>query len=396
MRIAHVSTSISLNQIVLGRMTYLREKGHDVVALCPNDEWAEDIRKEGIRVIDVPFERHKLLASFRAAVMMWAICLREQFDVVHTHNALPGVGGRIAARLAGVPVVVHTWHSWPLYERQNPMFSLGLKALEPIATKAAHAVLFLNPDDMQRWSELKGTSLRKARLIGNGIDIEKLVSRVRPDARRSVRHEFEISDQAFVIVKVARLEHPRKGHAFFLQGLQRFVRRIESEVAVLLIGIGKDEGLIKAEVERLGLRNVVRFGGYRRDIPSILAAADVSVLTSPYEGVPRALMESMALGLPVVATDVPGTRFLVQSGKTGLLVRFGDVEGLADALTEVLESPERAQSLGKSGRDLVSTKFNESMVVDRILRIYDHVMNTGRGQLPSWGLEAGSSSVNSR
>lgn len=387
MRIAHVSTSISLNQIVLGRMIHLRERGHDVFALCSDDEWAEDIKNAGIEVIDVPFERHKILSSLKAALIMWVICLREEFDVIHTHNALPGAAGRIAGRLAGVRVVVHTWHSWPLYERQNYILSLGLRILEPIAAKIADAVLFLNPEDMEHWGKLRGTNLNKARLIGNGVDAESITSRIGPDSRHTVRNELEIDDDAFVITMVARLEHPRKGHMFFLSGLQRLVKHLDTDVVALLVGIGGDEQLIRAEVLRLGLEKKVRFCGYRDDIPSIFAASDVCALTSPYEGVPRALMESMACGLPVVATDVPGTRFLVQSGQTGILVKFGDVDGLVRVLTKISKNPDWSERLAKRGQSLIKTNFRDADVTDRILQIYKHVINANQEQLPGWNFE---------
>ena len=386
MRIAQVGTSMSLNQVVLNKMAHQREKGHDVTALCPDDEWARAIKAKGIRVIAVPFVRHSLLATPMAAVRMWAVCRHERFDVVHTHNSLPGMAGRIVARLAGVPAVVHTCRAWPLNEPRSPVFSWAYGALEILASRAAHAILFQNSDDMRSWSELKVVSPRKATLIGNGIDVAGFLARVSADARLRVRKEFGISNEAFVLVKVARLER-LKGHDFLLQGLRRFVTRANREVVALFVGIGKDEEHIRAAVERMGLQRVVHFTGYRHDIPDILAAADVSVLTSLYEGVPRALMESMALGLPVVATDAPGTRMLVQSGRTGLLVEYGDVEGLASALMQVLENPELARGLGQAGKHRVETTFDERLVVDRILQVYDYVLAGGRGQLPQWNLE---------
>lgn len=386
MRIAHVGTSISLNQVVLNQMAYQRGKDHDVIALCPDDEWAKAIKAKGIRVIAVPFARHSLLATLAAAVRTWTICRHEHFDVVHTHNSLPGVAGRIAARLAGVPAVVHTCHAWPLHQPRSPVFFWAYRVLETLAARAAHAILFQNPDDMHSCIRLKVVPPYKATWIGNGINVAQFLAHVSADGPRRIRKEFGIGDTAFVIVKVARLELP-KGHAFLLRGLQRLVAHTNRQVVALFIGIGEDEERIKAEVEQLGLQRVVRFTGYRHDVPDILAAADVSVLTSLFEGVPRALMESMALGLPVVATDVPGTRTLVQSGKTGLLVEYGDVEGLVSALMQVMENPELARRWGQAGRHLVQTKFDERLVADRVLQVYDHVLNGGKGQLPHWALE---------
>jgi glycosyltransferase involved in cell wall biosynthesis len=384
MRIAHVATSISLNQIVLNQMVHQLERGHEVFALCPEDEWTERLKRHGIAVIDVPFERHRLFATFIAAFVLWRICRREGYDVVHTHNAMPGITGRIAARLSGVPVVLHTWHSWPLRLRRHPAYVWGFKVLEPLATRAAHAVLFLNPDDLQTWSELRGTMPEKAILVGNGINVDEFAGRVQADARSRVRREIGIGENVFLLAKVARFEHPRKGHHFFLEALRELRHRANAEVMALLIGGGKDEAYIRSEVERLGLREAVHFTGYREDVPDLLAAADVGVLTSPFEGIPRALMESMAVALPVVGSDVPGTRTLVRSGETGLLVDFGDVKGLVEALQRLIEDPALLSRLAEAGRERVKAEFDEPVVADRVLEIYHGLLEGRARDLPRW------------
>jgi glycosyltransferase involved in cell wall biosynthesis len=387
MRIAHIATTISLNQIVLNQMVYQKNKGHDVVALGPDDEWAEGIRDRGIRVIDVPFIRHNLLATGWAGVRTRAVCRRERFDVVHTHNALPGVMGRIAARLAGVPCVLHTWHSWPARLPRPLHIAIGFRLLEPVAVAAAHAVLFLNPDDMTTWGALAGVDRRKARLIGNGINVAEFQKRFSPDARARVRGELGLSDHAFVIVKVARMEHPRKGHEFFLEAVQRLLQGTDRDIVVLLAGQGDGEPAIRAATARLGLESKVRFLGYRKDVSDVLAASDLSVLASPFEGVPRALMESMALSVPVVGTDVPGTRMLVKSGESGLLAPFGDVGALAQAMRRLMEDPTLAKKLAENGRARVETRFNEPDVAERVLRVYEHILTRRREPLPHFEAE---------
>lgn len=384
MRIAHVATSISLNQIVRNQMIFQRERGHEVFAVCPDDEWADGIRKFGIPVVAVAFERHRVLASLWAAVQLWRLCRRERFDVVHTHNALPGILGRISARLAGVPVVLHTWHSWPLRLPRGLPHRLGFGVLEPVATWAARVVLFLNPDDQATWSALPGVDARKGILIGNGINVDEFTARAKPGARARVRSELGLDDDAFVVVKVARLEHPRKGHDFFLHGLQRFLARTHRKTAALLVGTGFDREAIQREIARFGLEGVVRFTGYREDVADVISAADVSVLVSPFEGIPRALMESMALGVPVIGADVAGTHTLVQADVNGLLVPFGDVEALADALARVAGSPELCRRLGEAGRERVGAAFNEPVVAARVVEIYERLLQGSADPLPRW------------
>jgi glycosyltransferase involved in cell wall biosynthesis len=249
-------------------------------------------------------------------------------------------------------------------------------------------MLFQNPDDLRSWSKIPAIPAQKATLVGNGIDFLAIAKRVGAGARERIRKEFGISDDAFVIVNVARFE-PQKGHFFLLNTLKHLIPQVNRKVVAVLVGIGIDQEKIEAEVKRLDLQDVVYFTGYRQDVPDILTASDVSVMTSHYEGIPRALMESMALGIPVVATDVPGTRTLIQSGQTGLLVEYGDVPGLSSALAKVLTDPALAGRLGERGRYLVQTKFNEYTVADRVAEVYNHVLKDTFSPLPQWELDAG-------
>jgi glycosyltransferase involved in cell wall biosynthesis len=387
MHIAHISTSVTLNQTVFNQMVYQQKQGHRVVALCPDDEWSKPIKYKDIPVIHVPFLWHNAKASMTSAlVRTFLVCRQQGFDVVHTHTLLPGLAGRIAARLAGVRCVVHTFHSWQPHLYKSLAFKWAFYATEITASHFAHAILFQNPDDLRSWSRIPAVPVQKATLVGNGVDFSAITKRVGLESRKRIRNEFGISDDAFVIVNVARFE-PQKGHLFLLQSIKHLIPQVNRRVVVLLVGIGIDEEKIHAEVERLGLQDVVRFTGYRQDVPDILAASDVSIMTSHYEGIPRALMESMALGIPVVATAVPGTRTLIRSEQTGLLVEYGDVPGMSSALAKVLSDPSLARRLGERGRSHVQTKYDEYTVADRVEEVYNHVLRNRVAPLPQWELD---------
>jgi len=376
---------MSLNQVVLYQMLYQRRKGHQVSALCPDDLWAESLKQNGIKVWDVPFARHKVFSTILALIRTWRICRRERFDVVHTHNSLPGVAGRVAARLARIPVVVHTCHAWPLHQSRGRVATWGYETLERFAARMAHAVLFQNPDDMSYCRDKRIVAARKCVLIGNGIDIASFTGRVSRNARAKIRKELGIPDDVAIIVVIARLEMP-KGHFALLRAIKRLTARSRCRAVTLLVGLGIDSALIRSEWERLALGQSVRFLGYREDVPDILAASDVSALTSRFEGIPRALMESMALGLPIVATDVPGSRSLVQHEVTGLLVPYNDVPSIADALARLLEDRVLAASFGEAGRKRIIANFDERPVADRIQSIYDQIAAADAAELPSWQL----------
>jgi glycosyltransferase involved in cell wall biosynthesis len=389
MYIAHISTSVTLNQTVFNQMVYQQKQGHRVVALCPDDEWTKPIKYKDIPVIHVPFLWHNAKASLSSALLRtYQVCRQEKFDVVHTHTLLPGLAGRVAGRLAGVPCVVHTFHSWQPHLYKSLAFRWGFNTTEIAASHFAHAILFQNPDDLRNWCRIPAIPTQKGTLVGNGIDFSGITNKVGLGARERIRKEFGISDDAFVIVNVARFE-PQKGHFFLLQTLKDLIPHVNRKVVTLLVGIGIDQEKIEAEVKRLNLQDVVYFTGYRQDVPDILTASDVSIMTSHYEGIPRALMESMALGIPVVATNVPGTRHLIQSGQTGLLVEYGDIPGMSNALVKVLTDSALAERLGNGGKHLVQTRFNEYTVADRVEEVYRHILNDKFSPLPQWELDAG-------
>jgi glycosyltransferase involved in cell wall biosynthesis len=389
MYIAHIANSITLSQTVFNQMIYQREKGHHVVALCPEDQWSRPLRYKDIEVIHVPFLLHDAKASMTSALLRtFLVCRQKQFDVVHTHTLLPGVAGRMGARFAGVPCVVHTFHSWPPHLYKSLAFKWGFYASEIVAAYSAHAILFQNPDDMQCWKEIPAVPSHKATLVGNGIDFSAITKKAGLGARERIRREFDLNEEDYVIVNVARFE-PQKGHSFLLQALKDLIPQVNQKVVVLLVGNGTEQEKIEAETKQLGLQDMVRFTGYRKDVPDLLAAADVSVMTSHYEGIPRALMESMAIGLPVVATDVPGTRSLIRPNQTGFLVKYGDISGFSSALVKLLTNPSLARRLGQKGKDLVQAEFNEFVVADRVEEIYNHVLNNKSGTLPHWTLDIG-------
>lgn len=387
MYIAHLSTAVTLNQTVLNRMIYQKKNGHRVVALCPENEWTDAIKAQGIEVIEVPFIRHSLLHSFTsAALRTLLVCRAEKFDVVHTHTLLPGIVGRVVARLAGVPVVVHTFHSWPLHKDHGKVFSVACKILEVIAAYFAHVILFQNDDDLHSWSQIPGMPKNKGFLIGNGIDSQAIVSKVTPGAREIVRNEFGIEKDAHLIVMVARLEL-YKGHIMLLNALQHIRLTTHHKIAALFVGIGKDRPQIEDQVNRMGLDKIVQFTGYRLDVPDILTACNISVLTSRYEGIPRALMESMVLGIPVIATNVPGSRTLIHSGENGLLVEHNDSLGMARAIIRFIENPDIASQNAINGKQTVLTEYDEYKVAAKVEEIYRQILSTGIPQPLSWNLE---------
>jgi len=167
---------------------------------------------------------------------------------------------------------------------------------------------------------------------------------------------------------VARFE-PVKNHALLLEAARLLHERGKS-FELWLVGGGQGRARAQAQCAAWGLEARVRFLGYRDDIPALLARSDIGTLTSLKEGIPRAAIEAMAAGLPMVATRVTGTREVVRDGDTGLLVDVGDASALADALARLIDDATLRARMGARGREVVHAEYDEALIVRRLERIY--------------------------
>ncbi len=278
------------------------------------------------------------------------------YTIVHTHNSVTGAVGRIAARIARVPVVIHTTHGFHFHEHMGAAERLPYVVAERVLARLCDMLLFQNREELEDMRRLDLRPRLGGYYVGNGINLEQF--RPRDPARTNPRP---------VILCVARLE-PVKNHEMLFRALELLRPRLNP--IVWLVGEGPLAEAYRAELERRGLADAVQFLGYRYDIPALTAAADLSVLTSMKEGIPRALMQSMAVGVPVVATDVKGSREVVVDGETGFLVPLGDSQALADRLATLLGSAELRRQMGARGVAHVRQHFDEAQVVERLVGIY--------------------------
>ncbi|MCC6765163.1 MAG: glycosyltransferase [Deltaproteobacteria bacterium] len=203
--------------------------------------------------------------------------------------------------------------------------------------------------------------------VGNGINLERFAQRSAPP-----------TNPRLVLLCVGRIE-PVKNHPMLFRALATLRRT--HDVVLRLVGDGPLEGQYREDLARAGLADAVEFLGYRYDVPALTAAADVVVLTSVKEGIPRALMQAAAVGVPAVATDVKGSREVVVDGVTGYLVPLGDAERLTDRLDALLAAPALRAQMGLRAAAHAREHFDERRVAQRLVQTY-------RAALQSRGLAA--------
>jgi glycosyltransferase involved in cell wall biosynthesis len=302
-----------------------------------------------------------------ALAKLTALLRRLAPDIVHTHSSKAGILGRWAARLAGVPVVVHTIHGFGFHAEQGRLASWVFRALERATSRVTTRFVAVARANVRTGLEHRLFTADRTVLVRSGIPLGWFGSGARGGRART---ELGLGPQAPLVGMVACLK-PQKAPVDFVRVARRVAERVPAAHFVL-VGDGELRDAVQAEVARLGLAARFHLLGWRRDIPAVLSDLDVFVLTSLWEGLPRSVPEAMASGLPVVATRVDGIPEAVADGITGYLARPHDVETMADRVAFLLQHPAEARRLGEQGRRRVDD-FDIDAMVRRQEALYEEL-----------------------
>ncbi|MFZ1008086.1 MAG: glycosyltransferase [Candidatus Sulfotelmatobacter sp.] len=288
---------------------------------------------------------------------------RGRFDIVHTHDLWSNLMGVPAARLAGIPAIVSSrrdlaqsdWYSgnrrvW-LRRIQNLSGAVLANAIQ------VHGALIAED----------GFAPKKLRVIHNGVDLKRFQV---PSEREIL---FPDAGQGRLIVMVGNMLSDVKGHPWLIAAVPAVVREFPS-TRFVLVGDGEARSGFEKQVREMGLSQNFFFLGRRSDVPRILASCDIAVLSSRAEGLPNAVLEYMAAGLPTVVTRVGGNEELVEDGVTGLIVPAEDSEALSAALLRYLLNPEEAGKIARRGRDFVSRNFSFDQLVREVDELYSTLL----------------------
>lgn len=298
-----------------------------------------------------------------------AILQKNHTAILHTHGGVAGFFGRWAARRCKVPVVIHTLHGIHYLHYRN----IGLKHIyifmERCFSRFTDALVFVSQDDLKQGRKFKLAPEEKMAVIKNGIDFAALAARVKDVDRRSYAQELlKVGPDDLLVGTVARL-HRQKGIPTLLKAAQ-IIRKAVPRVKIVVAGGGPLKQRMEGLNKRWGNEDFVLILGEREDAQELLALFDVFVLPSLWEGLPYVLMEAAALGKPVVATDVEGTRELIKDGHTGILVPTRNPESLAHGVISLLQNRELAIRLGESLHEDLSARFSLFKMVQKIQALY--------------------------
>ncbi len=296
-------------------------------------------------------------------------------DIVHTHTAKAGALGRVAAKLAGAPILVHTFHGHILHGYFSRGTTRVFLAIERRLGRLSTKILTVSEGQRLELLRLGIGTPNTVEVMSLGLELDRFLQLSR--RRGEVRRQLGLALDTALVGIIARLV-PIKDHVTFLEAAADVHRR-RPNVRFLIVGDGELRSTLEQRTRTQGLGACVHFLGWQRDLEPIYADLDLVVLSSRNEGTPMCLLEAMAAGLPLVATRVGGIPDLVADEKTGLLVPPGDPAALSQAIEALLCDANRRFEMGQLAREAVYPKYSDTALIDRMDDLYCSLLATRIG-----------------
>ncbi len=362
-----------VQKVSLDELAHLDPDRYERIAVCKCEgEFTEQLRRIGVRVHLVP-ELERAISPRRdvqAYLALRDFFRAERPDIVHTHSSKTGILGRLAAKAAKVPTIVHTVHGYAFPGESRQAIKAIFKFLERKAGQATNRMIVLNDTDKAIARDLLGVPESRLTLLPNGVDIDTYAPTT-PERRAALRADaFGIHDADHVIVGMIGRLWLQKNPQCFVRAAIR-VTALRPNVSFFMIGDGEFRAELEAAIQASGDAQRIRILGWRSDVPELLKALDVMVLPSRWEGMPLAILEAMSSAVPVVASDIPGNHHLVEDGSDGRLFPLDDDEALAAALIDLVDDPGRRARFSAQARAKVLARYTLSARMDKIAAIYE-------------------------
>jgi len=280
---------------------------------------------------------------------LWRLFRRERPDIVHTHSSKAGILGRLAARLAGVPVIFHTYHGFGFNDFQPRLIKTLYIWLERITGRVTNQTVIVSYANAKRAEDSGIVRNNDWILCRDAISLEQFMQ---PGPRRTKLREWNVPENRVVAGMVACFK-PQKSPLDFVEVAARVLKETD-RVHFIMAGDGELRPAIEARIRDLGISSHITLLGWQKDMPEVYRNLDVVVLTSLWEGLPCVFSEAMAAGLPIVATQVDGAREAIIDGDNGFLHGPHDVEGMAKSVLKLVENPALREAMGSRGKSRVS------------------------------------------
>lgn len=318
--------------------------------------------------VDIPFERNPLKpGNVKAYRMLRQIIEKEQFDLIYCHTPV----GAMLARLAGISArkkgtkVIYMAHGFHFYNGAPLLNWMIYYPAEKFLSRFTDGLITINQEDYQRAQKFHAG---KTILIpGVGIDLDKFQKK--EPTRQEIRNKLGIPESKIILMSVGELTK-RKNHMVMIEALARLK---EYDILYVICGDGPLKAQLRAKAEELGVRDRLKLLGFRKDIAELHKAADIFVFPSLQEGLPVALMEAMASGLPIVASKIRGNEDLISNNQGGYLVNPTDSEQVAKAIEKMIQNPKKREKMEKRNLEII-TKYGQETVLQKMDEFFDEIV----------------------
>ncbi|EDL65260.1 glycosyltransferase family 4 protein [Bacillus sp. SG-1] len=344
----------------------LQKKGVEVHAISRKGNGKQALVDEQVKCHEIEFRRFPFHpANISALYHLIQNFKKEKYKLVHVHTPVGSILGRYAAKAAKIPKVIYTAHGFHFHE-QGSTFNWLFYPIEWFFARWTDVLITINTEDAARASSFP---VRKKAIFipGVGVDTGKFGPVKKASVRKQKREELGIPESAFVILCVAEI-NKNKNQVQLLRAI-RLLKTRYPQIKCLLVGEGNGERELKKYVKDMSLQAEVMHAGFRTDIDELLAAADLFCLTSKREGLPKAVMEAMSAGKPVIATKIRGCRDLITHGENGYLVPVNNHELTASYIAKLIENPSLLERMGESSLQLVR-QFELSSILSDMEKVY--------------------------
>jgi glycosyltransferase involved in cell wall biosynthesis len=312
------------------------------------------------------------LKDFLALFEVYQFIKKNKITIVHTHSSKAGILGRLAARLAKVRFLIHTVHGWSFNDYQPLVLRRLFIFLERIVGKFTDRIIVVSYHDKEKGMNNGIGKEGKYVIIRYGIDYTEFRKR-----NQNIRRELGINLDDLLVTNISCLK-PQKSPLDFVK-LSSLVNQNLPNVKFLLVGDGQLRENIEGFISRFGLKHNFILTGWRQDIPEILSATDILVLTSLWEGLPIVALEAMAVGLPVVATSTGGVEEVVIDGETGFIVAQKDMYKMSERLATLLKDSDLKRRMGENAKNNLDSNFTIQEMVKNNQSLYENLITKGVG-----------------
>ncbi len=330
-----------------------------------------EARQKGIRVTILPELVRQIspLKDVLALIKLYQQLRREPCQVLHTHSSKAGILGRLAGHLARTPVIIHTVHGWSFHDYMSPWLRKTYILLERWMAHYSQALVAVSQKDIDKGLQAGIGRPEQYHLIRSAIPIEQFDASLFD--RSKLRQSLGIPEQAVVMGFVGRFS-PQKNPLDWVR-VAKQVGQNENNVFFLMVGDGPMRDQVEEQIKRAGIRDRTVLTGLRRDIPALLTCMDIFVHTSLWEGLPRAILQALCMGLPVLAYSADGVREIIQNGESGYIFQPGEIGEMAEVCATLMGHPELRKALGQRGCELVIQEFDLKNMIAQISALYDQL-----------------------